>query len=60
MRDAAVAPGAKDTLAVLDEMVALGLEDNPFHQWALREKERVVAKKQEAAPADGNKQEERK
>ena len=57
---AAVAPGAKDTLAVLDEMVALGLEDNPFHQWALREKERVVAKKQEAAPADGNKQEERK
>ena len=38
---AAVAPGAPETLAVLDEMIALGLEDNSFHQWALREKARV-------------------
>ncbi len=41
---AAVAPGAPETLAVLDEMIALGLEENPFHQWALREKQRVQAK----------------
>ena len=41
---AAVAPGAKETLAVLDEMIALGLEDNSFHQWALREKARVTSK----------------
>ena len=40
---AAVAPGAKETLAVLDEMIALGLAENTFHQWALREKERVSA-----------------
>ena len=44
---AAVAPGAPETLAVLDEMIALGLEDNSFHQWALREKERVRSKKDE-------------
>ena len=44
---AAVAPGAKETLAVLDEMIALGLEDNSFHQWALREKARVQSKKEE-------------
>lgn len=41
----AVAPGAPETLAVLDAMVALGLEENPFHQWALREKVRVQSKK---------------
>jgi hypothetical protein len=40
---AAVAPSAPETLAVLDRMVALGLEDNPFHQWALREKVRIAA-----------------
>ena len=43
---AAVAPDAPDTLAVLDEMIALGLEDNHFHQWALREKVRVQSKKE--------------
>jgi len=42
---AAVSPGAKETLAVLDEMLALGLEDNSFHKWALREKARVSEKK---------------
>ena len=42
---AAVAPAAPETLAVLDEMIALGLEDNSFHQWALREKGRVLGKK---------------
>lgn len=42
---AAVAPAAPETLAVLDEMIALGLEDNSFHQWALREKVRVQGKK---------------
>lgn len=43
----AVAPDAAETLAVLDDMAALGLEDNPYHQWALREKERVATKKEE-------------
>lgn len=50
---AAVAPDAPETLAILDEMLAPGLDDNPFHQWALREKERVEAKQeqqQEEAP----------
>jgi hypothetical protein len=42
---AAVAPAAPETLAVLDEMITLGLEDNSFHQWALREKDRVMGKK---------------
>ena len=41
----AVAPDTSGTLAVLDEMIALGLEDNPYHQWALREKVRVQSKK---------------
>ena len=45
----AVAPGAPETLAVLDEMIALGLADNQFHKWALREKERVAGKKGGAA-----------
>ena len=49
---AAVAPGAKETLAILDEMIALGLSDNSFHQWALREKARVAGKKSAEA---GNK-----
>ena len=40
---AAVAPAAPETHAVLDEMIALGLPENTFHQWALREKERVCA-----------------
>ena len=51
---AAVAPDAAETLAVLDAMVALGLEDNPYHQWALREKERVATKKQEERQKDPN------
>ena len=46
---AAVAPDAPDTLAVLDAMLALGLDDNPFHQWAVREKERVAAKGKDKA-----------
>ena len=46
---AAVAPGAKETLAILDEMIALGLSDNSFHQWALREKARVAGKKSDEA-----------
>ena len=45
---AAVAPDAPETLAVLDEMIAFGLEDNSYHQWALREKARVQGKKGEA------------
>lgn len=40
---AAVAPGAPDTLAILDKMVALGLPEDRFHEWALRELERVKA-----------------
>ena len=51
---AAVAPDAAETLAVLDDMVALGLEDNPYHQWALREKERVATKKQEERQKGSN------
>ena len=43
----AVAPDAPETLAVLDAMVALGLTDNSYHQWALREKARVLSKKGE-------------
>ena len=46
---AAVAPDAPETLGVLDAMIALGLEENHFHQWALREKERVQSKKVEKA-----------
>ena len=46
---AAVAPVAPETLAVLDAMVALGLDDNPFHQWALREKERAAKPQKEDA-----------
>ena len=38
---AAVAPGAPETLEILDKMLAIGLEDNPFHQWAERERVRV-------------------
>ena len=41
---AAVAPDAPETLAVLDAMLETGLADNPFHQWALREKARVASK----------------
>ena len=51
---AAVAPGAKETLAVLDEMIALGLSDNSFHQWALREKARVASKKSDEADKKGS------
>ena len=40
---AAVAPAAPETLAVLDQMIKLGFVENPFHQWALRENERVSA-----------------
>lgn len=39
----AVAPSAPETLSVLDAMIALGLDESPYHQWALREKERVAA-----------------
>ena len=56
---AAVAPDAAETLAVLDAMVALGLEDNPYHQWALREKERVATKKDERQKDPNAKQENR-
>ena len=38
---AAVAPGAPETRAVLDQMVSLGMPDNQFHKWALREIERI-------------------
>ena len=43
----AVSPGAPETLAVLDEMIAIGLVENQFHKWALREKERVTAVRKE-------------
>ena len=52
----AVAPGAPETLSILDAMLALGLEDNSFHQWALREKARVQSKKDEEK---GQKEEEK-
>lgn len=41
-----VSPGAPETLAILDDMIAIGLEDNQFHKWALREKERVTGRKE--------------
>ena len=44
---AAVAPDARETLAVLDEMLSLGMPDNQFHMWAVREKEKVRSKKEE-------------
>ena len=56
---AAVAPDAAETLAVLDDMEALGLEDNAYHQWALREKERVATKKEERQKDPNAKQEKR-
>ena len=43
----AVSPGAAETLAVLDDMIAIGLVENQFHKWALREKERVTAGRKE-------------
>ena len=46
---AAVSPDAPETLSILDVMIALGLEDNTFHQWAVREKERVTSKKKEVS-----------
>lgn len=49
---AAVAPDAPETLAILDQMLALGLEDNAFHQWAERERVRVTAPPQENAAKD--------
>lgn len=49
---AAVAPGAPETLEVLDKMLAIGFEDNPFHQWAERERVRVSTPSAEA-PAAG-------
>ena len=56
----AVSPDAPETLSVLDEMVALGLEDNAYHKWALREQERVAAARErpEAAPAEEARKEE--
>ena len=50
---AAVAPGAPETLEILDRMLAIGLEDNAFHQWAERERARVTAPAADAAPKDG-------
>ncbi len=44
---AAVAPDAPETLAVLDDMIALGLDENRFHKWALREKARVASVKEQ-------------
>lgn len=41
---AAVAPDAPETLAILDEMISIGLTDNRFHLWAEREKERISSK----------------
>ncbi len=38
---AAVSPGAPETMAVLDEMLKLGVKDNQFHKWAVREVERT-------------------
>ena len=49
----AVAPDDPETLAVMDEMLKTGLEDNPYHQWALREKERVTAKREKAEEEEG-------
>ena len=51
---AAVAPGASETLAVLDRMLEIGLEDNAFHQWAERERARVTAPAAENALAAEN------
>ena len=50
---AAVAPAAPETLEILDRMLAIGLEDNAFHQWAERERARVTAPAADAAPKDG-------
>lgn len=40
----AVTPDSKEARDILDRMIALGLDDNRFHQWALREKERINTK----------------
>ena len=40
-----VSPGDPETLAILDDMIAIGLDENRFHKWALREKERVTGRK---------------
>ena len=40
-----VSPGDPETLAILDDMIAIGLDENQFHKWALREKERVTGRK---------------
>ena len=44
-----VSPGAPETLAILDDMIAIGLEENQFHKWALRERERVAGRKEGVA-----------
>ena len=44
----AVSPGAPETLAILDDMIAIGLKENQFHKWALREKDRVTGRKEGA------------
>ena len=52
----AVAPGAPETRAVLDEMLSLGIPENQFHMWAVRESERIGnGKKKEEV--DGKKEE---
>ena len=43
----AVSPESPDAVKILDGMIALGLEENQFHKWALREKERITAKNEE-------------
>lgn len=50
---AAVAPGAPETLEVLDKMLAIGLVDHPFHQWAEREYARVHASPSENGKEKG-------
>ena len=42
---AAVAPGAPETRAVLDEILALGIPENQFHKWAVREIESIGEEK---------------
>ncbi len=48
----AVSPESPDAVKILDSMIALGLEDNQFHKWALREKERVSAKSSNEIPEE--------
>lgn len=40
----AVSPDSPEAIGILDGMIALGLRENQFHKWALREKERLASK----------------